>query len=1118
MMRFLPRLALLCGALFLAGVMPRTAAAQSGAIGIRGDVNADGGVTASDALAVLSHVVGKTLPAGYTVAIDGDADGNGQVTALDALVILSHVVGKDVARYPVGRRLLSGLVGPGGGSVVSRVDSIRLDVPEGALAEAVMLTVEPAAIPPTAGLVPGTALELGPDGQRFARPVRLTLRIDPAALPQGVVLGALAIHRRVGEGWEEVAGGATDPEAGTVSALLSGFSTYAVLVRGAGLRLVKEAGDNQTGTVGQPPADFLVARVLTPAGQGVPNQELTWTVVEGGGSIRPLEARTDSAGRVRAVFTLGQQAGVNRVQVSARGMEPVVFTVTAVSAAPASVTVVAGADQTAVAGSAVTTPPSVRVTDAQGNPVADAAVTFAVSAGGGSVTGATQTTDGNGVATVGSWTLGTTAGTNTLTAAVQDGPSATINATGIPGAAASIAKLSGDGGTATVATTRALEAKVTDANGNGVAGVTVNWAVTTGGGSVAAASSTTDASGVASVAWTFGGTAGAQSVSATSAGLAGSPLTFTATTLPAAAAKLAVATQPSAAAQSGIAFPHQPVVQLQDAYGNAVAQDGVGVTAAVASGTGTLGGSTTVATDAAGRAAFTDLAIDGTVGAFTLDFSATGLTGVTSDTIALAAGAPSAMAVQAGDGLTATAGSAVATAPAVRITDASGNPVGGVGVTFAVASGGGSVTGPTATTDASGVAAVGSWTLGTTAGANTLTATAGALSTTFSATGTAGAAANIAKTAGDGLSAAVGTSIDTAPAVTVTDQYGNPIAGVSVTFAASGDGSVTGSPATTNASGVATVGSWTLATTAGANTLTATAGALSTTFSATGTAGAAANIAKSAGDGLSAAVGTAIGTAPSVTVTDQYGNPVAGVSVTFAASGDGSVTGSPATTNASGVATLGSWTLATTAGANTLTATAGALTTTFSATGTAGAAANIAKSAGDGLSATVGTATGTAPSVTVTDQYGNPVAGVSVTFAASGDGSVTASPATTNASGVATVGSWTLGTTAGANTLTATAGALTTTFSATGTAGAAANIAKTAGDGLSAAVGTSIGTAPSVTVTDQYGNPVAGVSVTFAASGDGSVTGSPATTNASGVATVGSWTLGTTAGANTLTA
>ena len=60
-------------------------------------------------------------------------------------------------------------------------------------------------------------------------------------------------------------------------------------------------------------------------------------------------------------------------------------------------------------------------------------------------------------------------------------------------------------------------------------------------------------------------------------------------------------------------------------------------------------------------------------------------------------------------------------------------------VTFAVASGGGSATGLTPTTNAGGIATVGSWTLGASPGANTLTATTSAGITgsplTFSATG-----------------------------------------------------------------------------------------------------------------------------------------------------------------------------------------------------------------------------------------------------------------------------------------------------------------------------------------------------------------------------------------------
>ena len=61
------------------------------------------------------------------------------------------------------------------------------------------------------------------------------------------------------------------------------------------------------------------------------------------------------------------------------------------------------------------------------------------------------------------------------------------------------------------------------------------------------------------------------------------------------------------------------------------------MTATIATGDGTLGGTMTVQTDAAGTATFTDLVITGVVGDRTLAFEATGLTGVTSATVTLTA-------------------------------------------------------------------------------------------------------------------------------------------------------------------------------------------------------------------------------------------------------------------------------------------------------------------------------------------------------------------------------------------------------------------------------------------------------------------------------------------------
>jgi hypothetical protein len=70
------------------------------------------------------------------------------------------------------------------------------------------------------------------------------------------------------------------------------------------------------------------------------------------------------------------------------------------------------------------------VRDALNAPVSNVQVDFAVTGGGGSVTGATVLTGVDGVARVGSWVLGGSAGANTMTATVAALTPATLTATG----------------------------------------------------------------------------------------------------------------------------------------------------------------------------------------------------------------------------------------------------------------------------------------------------------------------------------------------------------------------------------------------------------------------------------------------------------------------------------------------------------------------------------------------------------------------------------------------------------------------------------------------------------------------------------------------------------------
>ncbi len=79
-------------------------------------------------------------------------------------------------------------------------------------------------------------------------------------------------------------------------------------------------------------------------------------------------------------------------------------------------------------GSQVADRPSVVVYDQTGDPIAGVAVTFAVTGGGGSVTGGSQVTNAQGIATVGAWTLGTTVGSYTLVASAANLQSITFTA------------------------------------------------------------------------------------------------------------------------------------------------------------------------------------------------------------------------------------------------------------------------------------------------------------------------------------------------------------------------------------------------------------------------------------------------------------------------------------------------------------------------------------------------------------------------------------------------------------------------------------------------------------------------------------------------------------------
>jgi hypothetical protein len=146
---------------------------------------------------------------------------------------------------------------------------------------------------------------------------------------------------------------------------------------------------------------------------------------------------------------------------------------------PAAVAVSAGDAQQGRVAATLAVPVAVRVADAHANPVANARVTWATSTG--SVSPATSITDQSGVATA-AWTLGTTAGGQTLTATVSGvNTPATFHATGLPDVAATFSASPDTVLIKALFDTTRLVLAARDKYGNTIAGVKAGWTLSATG-------------------------------------------------------------------------------------------------------------------------------------------------------------------------------------------------------------------------------------------------------------------------------------------------------------------------------------------------------------------------------------------------------------------------------------------------------------------------------------------------------------------------------------------------------------------------------------------------------------------------------------------------------------
>lgn len=576
-------------------------------------------------------------------------------------------------------------------------------------------------------------------------------------------------------------------------------------------RLELYDGDGQTAVVGAPVDVAPSVRVTDAEGNPVSGLPVVFSVTGGGGSVTGAVATSGADGVARVgAWTLGTAAGANGLRAVASGVPGAVdFTATG-TPGPADRCTVTAEDYTPAAGAEVGV--QAVLTDRYGNPVGAGGVSVDFSVGGDAwVSGPDPVpTDADGKART-TVTAGTVAGATFTVTASGEGTSVTGTSpvlTVVAGAPYRIVQHAGDGQSAPAGDAVAIDPSVlvTDRYGNACQGVSVRFAVTGGGGVVSGGDAATGAGGLAAVdSWTLGPVAGPNGLAATADGLVGSPVAFAATGVVGPAAKYVV-TASTYRAMAGAAVTVS--AQLTDRAGNPVQTVGVRVYWSRSGSSGSL--SPTSSTTNAAGVATTTLTVGTAVGAV-CTVTATDTSGCTgtSDPITVASGTPQRIEVVEGDGQTATVGTAVATSPQVLVTDVLGNPCPGVTVVFTVRSGGGQVTGATVTTDDAGTAAVGSWTLGTTSGANTLRARGNGMPpgqrATFTATAVAGPGVRYLVTS-TSLTPSAGAAVIIR--AQLADTYGNAVAtaGVTVVWSKTGAGGSFSSPTSlTDASGLATV-------------------------------------------------------------------------------------------------------------------------------------------------------------------------------------------------------------------------------------------------------------------------------------------------------------------------
>jgi hypothetical protein len=371
----------------------------------------------------------------------------------------------------------------------------------------------------------GGDLQEGVVGQPMELPVRVQVRGGDGSVLEGVTIAWTGVQggdERVARESRTDRNGIAETlwtlgtQAGedsleAVVADLSPVTFTATALPASAATLTKVSGDGQEGVAGSSTWSALVVKVADRYGNGVPGKDVTWTVVEGGGSVTDSAAISDGSGLAEASWDRGPTMGSNTVRVESPGLAPVTFTITGRSGSPERFEKVLGDGQEGVPGEALWDSLVVKLEDRFGNPIVGAEVEWTLTEGGGRVEPASSTTDADGLART-KWTLGDNLGPNAVQAGASGVSPAAFSATGVEARITGLEILSGGDqiGRPDQRLGEALVVQALDEEGRPVAGEALSSRLVPGEGRVEPGEATTDSEGIARFTWTLGAEYGTQ--------------------------------------------------------------------------------------------------------------------------------------------------------------------------------------------------------------------------------------------------------------------------------------------------------------------------------------------------------------------------------------------------------------------------------------------------------------------------------------------------------------------------------------------------------------------------------------------------------------------------------